>query len=156
MLWQPSAGWPVPQDTADWLGLGAGLSFALFNVLSRQAQGISIEIKSMLAFAGVAALGALLMLFGIGTPRLSAVPSAWLLLGLLGLVLVVANLVVQYGLVRVAANRAIVIMLSEVLVAAVSSWLLADEAIGLREWVGRCNDRSRQRIFGEDGKRKDA
>ncbi len=136
VLWQPRAGWPVPKDAADWLGLGAGLSFALFNVLSRQAQGVCIEIKSMAAFVGVLVLGGLLMFFGIGTPRLPALPSAWLLLGLIGFVLVLANLVVQYGLARVAANRAIVIMLSEVLVAAVSSWLLADEALGLREWAG--------------------
>lgn len=50
--------------------------------------------------------------------------------------LVLANLVVQYGLARIAANRAIVIMLSEVGIAALSSWLLADEALGLSEWVG--------------------
>jgi drug/metabolite transporter (DMT)-like permease len=35
ILWQPSVVLPVPQDLADWLGLGAGFSFALFNVLSR-------------------------------------------------------------------------------------------------------------------------
>jgi drug/metabolite transporter (DMT)-like permease len=49
---------------------------------------------------------------------------------------VLANLVVQYGLARIAANSAIVIMLSEVGIAALASWLLADEALGLREWVG--------------------
>ncbi len=136
ILWHPRVGLPVPKDAADWLGLGAGFSFALFNVLSRQAKGISIETKSMVAFAGVVLLGSLLILAGIGTPQMPAAPSVWLLLGLIGGVLVVVNLVVQYGLARVASNRAIVIMLSEVGFAALSSWLLADEALGLREWMG--------------------
>ena len=57
-------------------------------------------------------------------------------LALIGFVLVMANLIVQYGLVRIPSNRAIVIMLSEVGFAALASWLLAGEAIGLREWVG--------------------
>ncbi|MBL8416527.1 MAG: DMT family transporter [Propionivibrio sp.] len=136
MLWPPHAGLPLPQDAGDWLGLGAGFSFALLNVLSRRAQDITIEIKSMAAFVGVLFFGGLLILCGIGQPKMPAAPSTWLLIALIGGVLVVANLVVQFGLARIAANRAIVIMLSEVGIAALSSWLLADEALGLREWVG--------------------
>jgi len=136
MLWPPHAGLPLPQDAADWLGLGAGFSFALLNVLSRRAQGVTIEIKSMAAFVGVLFVGTLLMVFGVGQPKLPATPSTWLIIVLIGGVLVLANLVVQYGLARIAANRAIVIMLSEVGIAALASWLLADEALGLREWVG--------------------
>lgn len=136
MLWSPSAGLPLPQDVADWLGLGAGFSFALLNVLSRLAQGITIEIKSMAAFVGVLFVGVLLILCGIGQPKMPAAPLAWLIIVLIGGVLVLANLVVQYGLARIAANRAIVIMLSEVGIAALASWLLADEVLGPREWVG--------------------
>jgi drug/metabolite transporter (DMT)-like permease len=136
MLWEPRVGWPVPQDAADWLGLGAGFFFALFNVLSRQTQGASIEIKSMSAFAGVFVVGALLIAAGIGQPRMPDGASSWLLVILIGCVLVVVNLVVQYGLSRVAANRAIVIMLSEIGFAARASWLLAGEALGLRELSG--------------------
>jgi drug/metabolite transporter (DMT)-like permease len=44
--------------------------------------------------------------------------------------------IVQFGLVRVAANRAIVIMLSEIVVAALAAWLLAGEALAAREWLG--------------------
>ncbi|MFZ4537970.1 DMT family transporter [Propionivibrio sp.] len=136
MLWHPRIGLPVPKDGADWLGLGAGFSFALLNVLSLKAQRVSIEIKSMVAFSGTMLIGGLLMLCGIGQLQLPAAPSAWLLLGLIGFVLVVVNFVVQYGLARVAANRAIVIMLSEIGFAALAAWFLADEALGLRDWVG--------------------
>ena len=136
ILWHPGMGLPVPQDSADWLGLGAGFFFALFNVLSRQAENVSIETKSMVAFSGVIVVGMVLILVGVSIPRLPTTPSVWLLVAILGGILVLANLVVQYGLARVASNRAIVIMLSEVGFAAVSSWLLAGEYFGLREWVG--------------------
>lgn len=136
MLWHPALGLPLPRDGADWLGLGAGFSFALFNVLSRRAAGIGIELKSLVAFAGVVLLGGLLLLAGVQPLPGAPAPAAAGLLALVGAVLLGVNLIVQYGLERVAANRAIVIMLSEVGFAALASWLLADEALGLREWAG--------------------
>jgi drug/metabolite transporter (DMT)-like permease len=136
MLWHPAIGWPVPQDAADWIGLGAGFSFALFNVLSRRAQEVTIEQKSMVAFAGVTALGVVLLLAGVGSVNTAAIAPNWLLLVAVSGTLVLANLSVQYGLERIAANRAIVILLSEVGFASFSSWLLADEVPGLREWIG--------------------
>lgn len=136
ILWHPEAGMPVPRNAADWLGLGAGFSFALFNVLSRYIKGITIEAKSMVSFAGVIIVGLGLAAAGFTATLRPAAVSIWLLLGLIGVVLVLVNLVVQYGLERVPANRAIVIMLSEVGFAALSSWLLADESFGLREWSG--------------------
>jgi drug/metabolite transporter (DMT)-like permease len=48
----------------------------------------------------------------------------------------VVNLVVQYGLTHTPANQAIVVFLFELVVAAMSSWLLADEAMDAREWMG--------------------
>ena len=136
MLWQPSAGLPLPRDGADWLGLAAGFSFALLNVLSRRAKGISIEQKSMVAFAGVISVGVGLSLAGFGQLQVPGSTTVWfVLLAISGVVLVI-NLLVQYGLTHVAANRAIVIMLSEVGFAALAAWLLAGETIGPREWIG--------------------
>jgi drug/metabolite transporter (DMT)-like permease len=43
---------------------------------------------------------------------------------------------VQYGLNYVPANRAIVIMLFELVVAAVAAYLLTDEILSIREWIG--------------------
>lgn len=136
ILWHPGIDFPVPQKLADWFGLGAGFSFALFNVLSRRAQAVSIQTKSLVSFAGPVFIGLVLIMAGFGTVQIPGALSVWLMLGLIGMVLVVANLIVQYGLARVAANRAIVIMLSEVGFAAVSAWLFADESLGWREWVG--------------------
>ena len=136
ILWEPGMSFPVPREKADWMGLGAGFSFALFNVLSRQARHVAIETKSMVSFAGVALVGAILLATGFGTATIPSAGTVWGLLGVLGFVLVMVNLIVQYGLVRIPANRAIVIMLSEVGFAALGAWLLAGEAIGLREWIG--------------------
>ncbi len=57
------------------------------------------------------------------------------------------NLVVQYGLTQTPANHAIVIFLFELVVAALSSWLLAGEAMGLKEWLGGAHDRRGQPVL---------
>jgi drug/metabolite transporter (DMT)-like permease len=62
--------------------------------------------------------------------------SVWLLLFGVGLAIGIMTLAVQYGLSKTAANQAIIIFLFELVVAAIASWLLANEALNLREWVG--------------------
>lgn len=136
MLWHPETGLPWPRQGAEWLGLGAGFMFALSNVLIRRADHYSIALKSMAVFAGIVLIG----LLGILLLEPVAVPAAsgrvWALLLAVGVVLLVINPVVQYGLARVAAGRAIVIFLFELVVAAFASWWLADEVMDAREWLG--------------------
>ncbi|MFZ5511534.1 MAG: DMT family transporter [Pseudomonadota bacterium] len=136
MLWHPALGMPFPRSGAEWIGMASGLLFALTNVLVRRAAHLTIEVKSLAVFAGVVVLGlAALPLEGAETGVHHA-PSIWLVIVVIGLVLLVINLVVQYGLMRTPANQAIVILLSELVVAAVSSWLLAGEAMSAQEWLG--------------------
>ena len=138
MLWHPGGRWPVPYTMADWLGLGAGMAFALMNVLSRKAADIDEAIKAGSAWAGVTLVGLMVTLLteypGQALAGMDA--RAWLLVALIALTLFCVNLVVQFGLARVAANRAIVIMLSELVFAAASSYFLAFEQIGWRDWLG--------------------
>ncbi|MEF8700474.1 MAG: DMT family transporter [Candidatus Accumulibacter sp. UW26] len=137
MLWQPQGGLPLPRDLAEGLGLLAGFAFALFNVLCRRAWQLAMEIRVLAAFVGVVGLGLLLLLLGVGDWRLPpAAGPVWPLLALVGGVLLLANRIVQFGLTRVAANRAIVIMLSEIPVAALAAWLLAGEIPAPRDWLG--------------------
>jgi drug/metabolite transporter (DMT)-like permease len=63
-------------------------------------------------------------------------PAAWGLMALVGVVLFALNLIVQYGLAHTAANRAIVIMLLELVFAAAAAYCLAGEAMHAREWLG--------------------
>lgn len=139
MLWHPEYGMPLPAAGAEWLGLLAGFMFALSNVLIRRAKAFSIEVKSQVVFIGGVVVGATLLLAGVepwGAPLPDVRWAAVGLLLLIGFVLLVINPVVQYGLMGVAANRAIVILLSELVFAAISSWWLAGEMLGPREWLG--------------------
>jgi drug/metabolite transporter (DMT)-like permease len=138
MLWDPNGGAPVPQSAAEWLGLSAGVSFALTNVLTRRAQHLAIELKSLGVWFGTCALAAILL---AGNPEkldvLSAMPaSIWLLLFAIGLVIFLVTITVQYGLTHTPANQSVVILLFELVVAAVSSYFLAHEVMQLKEWIG--------------------
>jgi drug/metabolite transporter (DMT)-like permease len=137
MLWQPQSGWPVPRTAAEWTGLSAGAMFALSNVLIRKTSQIEIELKVLAVFAGgiIAGLGCVIAMQPAAVFAVPAIDVVYLL-SILALVLLAVNLAVQYGLTHVSANRAIVIYLFELVVTAVSAWLLAGEVLTLREWCG--------------------
>lgn len=137
MLWQPAMGWPLPRTAAEWLGLSAGAMFALSNVLIRKTADIEIPLKVLAVFFGGIVAGGACIAFA------EPLAGAWgrivdqaFLLSLLAVVLLAVNFAVQYGLAGVSANRAIVIYLFELVVTAIAAWLLAGEALTLREWCG--------------------
>jgi len=136
MLWQPRLGLPLPGNEAEWLGLAAGFLFALSNVLIRRTPQHSIELKSVAVFLCTVTLGLIAAAFEPPAALGGMKATHWLLVAVVGVVLLVINLVVQFGLTHVPANRAIVIFMFELAVAAVSAWLLAGEAMGLKEWLG--------------------
>ncbi len=138
MLWEPSVGVPFPQSVSEWLGLSAGMGFALSNVTSRRAAHLSLEVKSFSLWVGTAALTLPFLLWNGGMAgQVGAItPQSWLLLALMGLVLCAVSYAVQYGVTHLAANRAVVLFLFELVVAAVSSYFIADEAMDLRDWIG--------------------
>ncbi len=138
MLWRPSLGMPLPQSAAEWMGLSAGLTFAATNVLSRHAEDFDIGLKSLSVWAGVSLLSLLALASHPSTfavlPALSF--SGWMWLLLISILIFTVTLTVQYGLARVPANQAIVIFLFELVVASLTSYLLAGEVMTLQEWLG--------------------
>jgi drug/metabolite transporter (DMT)-like permease len=60
----------------------------------------------------------------------------YLLLAVVGLIVFILSIIMQYGLTHVPANQAIVIMLFELVAAAIAAYFLADEVMTLREWAG--------------------
>jgi len=139
MLWQPRLGMPWPTHAAEWLGLAAGFFFALSNVLIRRTPQHSIEMKSLVVFFCTVVLGTVAMAWERPFPpgALSTMEGGhWALIAIVGVVLLAINLVVQFGLTHVPANRAIAIFMFELAVAALSAWLLAGETMGPREWAG--------------------
>ena len=142
MLWSPQLGLPLPGNLAEWAGLAAGMSFAMSNVLilkaSRVLPGMKPEMRTATIFGGAAIFSSVASLFeAMPAPPAGAHlgVAALLVLGL-GFALASNNMLVQYGLARVPANRASIIMLFEIVVTALSAWLLAGEVPGAREWAG--------------------
>ena len=137
MLWQPGSQ-PLPQNFAEWLALSAGVGFALTNVLTRRAVHLTLAAKSFAVWGGVVVLALLVLPFShIPTPAISDVTGQqWLLMAALGGILMLTTLLVQYGITHTLVTRASVIFLFELVVAALSSWWLANEAMTLREWLG--------------------
>lgn len=137
MLWQPGE-WPLPANRAEWLALSAGVAFAASNVISRHLDGVTGGAKSVTVWLGVV----LLTLIGLGIKpaELDFVATAdafvWLLLTGVALVIGSMTYAVQYGLARVPANQAIVIFLSELVVASIAAYYLSAERMDLQEWVG--------------------
>jgi drug/metabolite transporter (DMT)-like permease len=138
MLWRNELGFPWPGSRAEWLGLAAGFLFALGNVLVRKLQDMTDVAKSIVIWAGVT-VAALLHLPGsrLGAERawgLAFENAAWL--GGIGVCLFAMSLLLQYGLTRLPANRAIVILLFELVVAAIAAHYLAGESLRTQDWIG--------------------
>ena len=138
MLWKPHLGAPWPEARAEWLGLAAGFLFALGNVLIRRLDTMTDAGKSIVIWAGVAF--AALVHLPMGSAPATAVAAlassqGWLVLAI-GVVLVAMSLSLQYGLARMPANRAIVILLFELVVAAIASYFLAGERLRVQDFIG--------------------
>ena len=138
MLWDPDIGLPLPQNISEWLGLSAGVGFALSNVTSRRAAHLSVETKSFSLWLGTASLTLPFLLWQGGmAEQVSAISSqSWMLLVTIGLVLSATSFAVQYGVTHLSANRAVVLFQFELVIAAISSYFLANEAMELRDWLG--------------------
>ena len=138
MLWQPQLGLPVPQNRAEWIGLSAGMSFALMNVIVRHTQHLSVNFKSASVWLGTILLTGMMLVYSGGlAAQISAItPGSWGLLLLLGLVMCAVSFAVQFGLTHLPANQAIVLLLFELLFAAVAAYFLAGEKMGLQELIG--------------------
>jgi drug/metabolite transporter (DMT)-like permease len=135
MLWSPDI-----LDTGfswgDLSAMTAGMAFALTNVITRSLHDLGTRQKTLVSWAGVV-LVSLLSLAPGGTAVPQVPAAAWLgnvLLGIGGFL--VTTLAVIYGVSHMPVQRSSVILLVEILVGAISAWLLAGENLNLREWLG--------------------
>ena len=97
-----------------------------------------MEAKSFSLWLGTAALTLPFLLWQGGVvEQVSAISmQSWLALALMGIVLCATSFAVQYGVTHLSANRAVVLFLSELVVAAVSSYFLAGEGMDVSDWIG--------------------
>jgi drug/metabolite transporter (DMT)-like permease len=127
VLWEPGTAVPVPSTLPDWLGVVGGASFA-FDV-----RALSMFVGGFVVACAVAAA-----LWKAGAVALPPAPSWNWVLGTaaLAVALLAGNLALQYGVARVPASVTTIVMLSEVLFAAVSSVALGGETLDARTIAG--------------------
>lgn len=138
MLWNPALGWPVPQSAADWFGLTAGIAFALNNILARRLDDSSIGAKAFACCIGVVLISTTALVATDALPSIVQARNAgaWIWVAAIGAALYCSMLLVFFAVIHMPAIRAIVIMLFELVVGAVSSHWLAGEVMSAREWIG--------------------
>ena len=136
MLWNPILGFPWPEGKPDWMALSSGFAFALSNVVTRKAQGVSIAAKVFAVWAGVTVV-TLIMITGFALPvphPSMSVFSGAVALGVFGILLMTT--LVQYGVTHMPVHRSAVIALVELVAGAVSQQLLTNEIVTMKEWLG--------------------
>lgn len=139
MLWRPELGAPMPRTPHEWLGMLGGFTFALCNVLVRREMRATPEAKSLAGAIGVVLVAIPVSFLLVKAPLNSwpdlVTPHGWLLV-IVGVVLMSSGLAMQFGLTKMAANRAAVILLFELIVAAIAAHYLAGEVSRLQDWIG--------------------
>jgi drug/metabolite transporter (DMT)-like permease len=125
----------APLQPADLLALGSGFFYAMQNVASRKADLVPAGAKSVAVFFTSGILAALLML----TPE-QAVPSITPMLAMqiagFAAWMAIAMWTTMYGVTHLEAGRSGVLLVAELVVAAVSAMLIAGERLEGLEWLG--------------------
>jgi drug/metabolite transporter (DMT)-like permease len=130
------SGLPLPSSLGDWLGLGAGVLFALSVTLVRKGETITGLEQTLVSFAAAALLSlALLLVVPHQSSTLEATVLAWAALAAL-VWLLPCTWLLLWGARFLEPGRVPLLLLLEVAVAALSAALLAGEPFGLREATG--------------------
>jgi drug/metabolite transporter (DMT)-like permease len=127
---------PLPRSPGDWLGLAAGVLFALSVTLVRKGEATSGLELTLVSFAAAALLSLLLLLVAPqpGAPVALSV-LAWAALAALAWLLPCTWLLL-WGARFLEPGRVSLLLLLEVAFAALSAALLAGEPFGLHEAAG--------------------
>jgi drug/metabolite transporter (DMT)-like permease len=131
-----AGGLPLPRSAGDWLGLAAGVLFALSVTLVRKGHAISGLEQTLISFATAALLSlAWLVIVPHQISTVGATILGWAALAALCWLLPVTWLLL-WGARFLEPGRVSLLLLVEVAVAAISAALLAGEPFGLREGSG--------------------
>jgi len=138
VLKTPDAPWPWPESASDYLALMGGASFAWTNALLRRHHDTPAGARMIAMFAGGTALSIGLALVWVGLGHTQLPPDlAWWPYALgLGLTFLASNLALQYGAARLSAHTTALVMLSEVVFAALSSVALGVSELSARTLLG--------------------
>jgi drug/metabolite transporter (DMT)-like permease len=138
VLKTPDTPWPWPESASDYLALMGGASFAWTNALLRRHHDTPSGARMIAMFAGGTALslGLAVVWVGLGHTTLPTDLSWWPYVLGLGLTFLASNLALQYGAARLSAHTTALVMLSEVVFAALSSVALGVSELSARTLIG--------------------
>jgi drug/metabolite transporter (DMT)-like permease len=138
VLKTPDTPWPWPESASDYLALMGGASFAWTNALLRRHHDTPSGARMIAMFAGGTALslGLAVLWVGLGHATLPTDLSWWPYALGLGLTFLASNLALQYGAARLSAHTTALVMLSEVVFAALSSVALGVSELSARTLIG--------------------
>jgi len=140
VLHQPGMGVPLPSSLADWLGLSGGVAFATVNVLLRRNAAASDEARTLALFVGGGAVALPLAALLASSGAIATVPApapAWIAgTAALALALLAGNVALQHAAARLPASVTALVMLSEIVFAALSSVWLGGETMTPRTLAG--------------------
>jgi drug/metabolite transporter (DMT)-like permease len=126
----------APLSAIDLLALSSGLAFALNNVAIRAGHGLPDAARAVAVFAGCAVISLGFMGWN-GQPVPALDTSHLLALVALALLWVLpGTLATFYGVARLDAGKAAILLLAELVVGVVSAVLIGGEALSLQEAVG--------------------
>jgi drug/metabolite transporter (DMT)-like permease len=137
MLWNPSAGIPTPSNSTEWMALAAGFCYALASVTARRIDNCNFASKALFGTFGIAVASSLVfVLKSAAIGNLSNACESAALIVLLGMSNIAIAIAEILALSKMSAVRVNTILLLELVVAAISSYLLADESMQFKEWIG--------------------
>lgn len=133
-------GFAIFQSTFSWIDVAAllsGLFFATNNILFRSAQAIPLGPKMLSMFFGCAFLSGSLLLLGIEKFPVTIATSAWAWLIVYTLIWsLLANVAMQWAVVRLEAGQSSIILTVELVVAVISAMLIRGESPDGLGWLG--------------------
>ena len=126
----------APLSATDLLALSSGLAFALNNVAIRAGHGLPELIRALAVFAGCAVISLGFILWNQQTlPPLKAV-HIWGLAAIGLLWILPGTLATFYGVARLNAGRAAILLLTELVVGVFSAMMIGAEHLSMQEAVG--------------------
>lgn len=126
----------APISLIDLLSLASGMLYASQNIATRAADRTPLDAKALIVFVGCGAIsGCIVLATGQSLPPISGRLLAELT-GFAGVWMMAAMLITAWGVTRLEAGRAAVLLVFELLAAMVSAMWIAGERLSGIEWVG--------------------
>ena len=132
-------GLPLPRSRADWMGLAAGLTWAFGVTFIRKAADVSSIEKTVAGLVGSAVCALIFAVTGTVsiTPEWQMIGASLpLIAGATLLWLIPMTLIEFWGASRMDPGRVCIVLLLEVVAAAVTATALTEEPFGWREITG--------------------